>query len=344
MSDVSDKETYENFNDEDYDYEETSHEAKRNCFGYSLFIAAAMVFISLTVACIFGAFVKSEHWLNFSFVATGFGLFSYFFIMSLHDPKHLGGNPKAIKMWPLITGSVLISVPYFRYSFPKGVTVILIFSFGCMVCYFMCFRDDSSKGCCLCMKPWTITNENEALEDTEVSLGNFSSPKTASGNQVYPEPDDQNKNSDEGKGNNHEAKRNCFGYSLFIMAAMIFISLIVACIFGAMGDISDWFNYSAVATGFGLFSYFVIMSLHDPKHLGGNPDVIKMWPLITGSFLISIPFWESSFFEGLVPLLILLFGSMLCYFICFRDDSSKDCCLCMKPWTITNEAPENVEV
>ena len=41
--DVSDKETYENFNDEDYDYEETSHEAKRNCFGYSLFIVAAMV-------------------------------------------------------------------------------------------------------------------------------------------------------------------------------------------------------------------------------------------------------------------------------------------------------------
>ena len=166
MSDVSDKETYENFDDEDYDYDETSHEAKRNCFGYSLFIVAAMIFISLIVACIFGAFVKRQHWLNFSFVATGFGLFSYFFIISLHDPKHLGGNPKTIKLWPLITGSVLISIPNSRYSISNGFVWLLTLLFGSMLCYISFFRDDSSKDCCLCMKPWTITNE--APENVEV--------------------------------------------------------------------------------------------------------------------------------------------------------------------------------
>lgn len=164
MSGVTYKEIYENFDDDDYDYEETGHKAKRNCFGYSLFIVAAMIFVFLTVVCIFGVFVKSREWLDFLALAAGFGLFSYFVIMSLHDPKHLGGNPKAIKLWPLITGAVLISIPCFRKGILYCAAVILTLSFGCMFSYFIFFQDDSSKDCCLCMKPWTITNE--ALEST----------------------------------------------------------------------------------------------------------------------------------------------------------------------------------
>lgn len=144
--------------------EDPKYEPEKQCCGYIVAIYAA--FLSLLFALT--GIARLIFLPRFAVVTEicsviGGGLCATFYILILHRPNYIGGNPKFIRLWPFLIGYFLLCVDFCmsdpfeqRLTLMKRVIGFVVFYvIGVVVAYYSFIKDDSSdSGCCMCFKPW----------------------------------------------------------------------------------------------------------------------------------------------------------------------------------------------
>ena len=181
--------------------------------------------------------------------------------------------------------------------------------------------------------------------------------------QVYDNPADDP---------DYKPKQQCFGFTLALFfaidASLIFAQKIsnlvptlelkvilchpVSTIFKPSKFIpTEKIDSALECISYGLLAYFFAISFLNPKYVGGNPAVTKLWPIllaliipVTKNFISKfdlVTLLDEVFFAGLMILIM--------YFIYIRNDASESCLLCLKPWVyvykkkkIAHVVPEQV--
>lgn len=203
--------------------EDPAYEPKRQCCGYTLAILGCIgslmsVIIGpidplkMKINCISSIVPEEEHeelglkslmfyepdiWDQISF-RLGALLVTVFFILALHYPNYVGGNPKLVKFAPYALGFTLSQVFSIRHviyilhlhddGFLSSMASLLFYYvLQLAIVYFMYMRDDSNpEACLICLKPWVYRLKAPSFEYPSYGAPMGYPPNVSNPYQGYP--------------------------------------------------------------------------------------------------------------------------------------------------------------
>lgn len=135
------------------------YQLKKQGCGYTIAIILAILHLAAAAWRLLKLF-SFENFVSNLLNVIGLVLSATFFILALHKPDYLAGNPPSYRLLPLNLGLALVLVGGMLYepteeAFSQQLfSSLLAFTVGSAVSYFFYISDDSSPRCCSCMKPW----------------------------------------------------------------------------------------------------------------------------------------------------------------------------------------------
>lgn len=155
---------------------------------------------------------------------------------------------------------------------------------------------------------------------------------------------DMNAKTDPTQDPTFEPKRQFCGYTMAILFCIIKAFMAIGSVFQMTQEMSLLHVFLLLHSIMNV--YFLIMALIKPDFIGGNPGIVKAWPLLVGNFFFSIVnFIRIYRTQG--SIVVAIIGSIFLYLIhtgiefglYIRDDTVPDaCCICFKPWIYVRKA------
>ncbi len=149
--------------------DDSNFEPKRQCCGYTIAIFMAILSLLYALLGIINLYFFWDYSLLFKMYkicrVVGGALCATFYILMLHRPNYLGGNPKFHRLWLFLFGYFLMCVNLypvfslflsFRMSMVSITGCVVFYSIGVAISYLCYIKDDaaSDSNCCSCWKPW----------------------------------------------------------------------------------------------------------------------------------------------------------------------------------------------